>query len=141
MTMPEKSTLIITDDEALQLKHKLSIARGLFLLCYVSLLLLFTLLNGLTGEGNIKLWLVQCLPLLIFIPGLLQQGHRTYTWICFVILLYFIRSVVNTMSPFIRWHDVLELVLSIVIFITAMMTSRWLQYWQYYQRQPRQSFH
>src|SRR5690606_23791562 len=107
----------------------------LFLICYAVMLLLFCLLNLFLDQGSFKLWLVQCVPLLIFIPGLVQQRFRTYSWICFVILPYFTWSVVNAMSPLIRWHDLLVVVLSVVIFISAMMISRWLQYWQYYQRQ------
>jgi uncharacterized membrane protein len=65
----------------------------------------------------------------------MQQRFRTYSWICFVILLYFTWSVVNAMSPFVRWQDILVVALSVIIFISAMMISRWMQYWQYYQRQ------
>lgn len=135
--MTEKEPLIITDTQAAAIYKSLRIARGICLACYVVMLVLFTAQNIFSADGGIKLWLVQTLPLLIFIPGLIQQRFRTYSWICFVILLYFTWSVVNVMSPFIRWLDVIVVVLSVTIFITAMMTSRWLQYWQYFNHQNK----
>lgn len=140
MTEPQasnrnKTPLVISPDEGEKIAEKLRWGQRLFLPAYISLLLLFTLLNVFGDGGGITLWLVQCVPLLIFIPGLLSQQYRTYSWICFVILAYFTWAVVNVMSPLIRWHDVVVLILTVIIFISAMMVSRWLQYWQYYQRQ------
>lgn len=133
--MSEKEPLVITPDQANIIHRKLSAMQRLFFVSYGGLLLLFALNNLFTPDGSFKLWLVQSIPLLIFIPGLKQQRFRTYSWICFVILLYFTWSVVNAMSPFVRWQDILVVALSVIIFISAMMISRWMQYWQYYQRQ------
>lgn len=133
--MSEKEPLIITDAQAVVIHHKLRGMQRIFFISFGALLVLFTLNNLLDEGGSLKLWLVQSIPLLIFIPGLMQQRFRTYSWICFVILVYFTWSVVNTMSPLVRWQDVVVVVLTVVIFISAMMISRWMQYWQYYQRQ------
>lgn len=137
MTDKEKKPLVMTETEAVSIYQKLRVSQVLFILSYSALLVLFSVLNITQTDGSLKLWLVQCVPLLIFIPGLVQQRFRTYSWICFVILPYFTWSVVNAMSPLIRWHDVLVVALSVIIFMTAMMASRWLQYWQYYQNQTR----
>jgi len=137
MATTEKKPLVISDTEASVIHRKFLAARMLFLICYAVMLLLFCLLNLFLDQGSFKLLLVQCVPLLIFVPGLVQQRYRTYSWICFVILPYFTWSVVNVMSPLIRWHDIAVLILSVIIFVTAMMASRWLQYWQYYQQQTR----
>lgn|SRR5690554_4398719 len=137
MATTEKKPLVISDTEASVIHRKFLAARMLFLICYAVMLLLFCLLNFFLDQGSFKLLLVQCVPLLIFVPGLVQQRYRTYSWICFVILPYFTWSVVNVMSPLIRWHDIAVLILSVIIFVTAMMASRWLQYWQYYQQQTR----
>ena len=135
MSRPEKKPLVISDTQGAAIYRKFRIARIIFLTCYLCLLALFTVLNITEADGGFALWLVQCVPLLIFVPGLLQQRYRTYSWVCFVILLYFTWSVVNAMSPFVRWHDIVVVALSVIMFIAAMMASRWLQYWQYYQRQ------
>lgn len=128
----------ITAKQAQSIYRKLCIGRALVLASYTGLLLLFSSWNIINPQGGIKLWLVQCIPLLIFVPGLWQDRHRTYSWLCFVILLYFTWSVTNVMSPLGVWRDWLVLVLSVILFSAAMMTSRWLQYWQLWQSRQQQ---
>jgi uncharacterized membrane protein len=36
------------------------------------------------------IWLGKIVPLLIFIPGMLKENLRSYIWMCFVSLLYFL---------------------------------------------------
>lgn len=120
-------------DEAPRLYRKLSVARAIALASYVALLLLFTSTNIIQPEGGLTLWLLQSVPLLILAPGLMKQRYRTYSWLCFVILLYFTWSVTNVMSPLGFWRDWLVVILSVILFVSAMMASRWLQHWQYWQ--------
>lgn len=137
MTDKAKKIIEISDTAAPLLYRKLCYSRALFLASFVGLLMLFTSLNIIRPDGGLKLWLVQCVPLLIFVPGLYRQRFRTYSWVCFVILPYFTWSVVNVMSPLVRWSDILVVGLSVTIFISAMMASRWLQYWQLYLQQTQ----
>ncbi|WP_341936564.1 DUF2069 domain-containing protein [Marinimicrobium sp. C2-29] len=116
-------------EQAEQIRRKLVIARTLVLGSYAGLLLLFTLLALITPEQSWKLWLVQVLPLVIFVPGLWRGYHRTYSWICFVVLIYFTWSVTNLISPLAYWRDGVVVVLSVTLFISAMMASRWRQEW------------
>lgn len=141
MTDSEKKVIAITEADAPLLYRKLCYSRAVFLASFVALLMLFTSLNIIRPDGSFSLWLVQCVPLLIFVPGLYQQRFRTYSWVCFVILPYFTWSVVNVMSPLVRWSDALVVALTVLIFISAMMASRWQQYWQLYlqQAQARQA--
>lgn len=131
--------IVLTENDGKKIFRKLTIGKAIFTACFVALLLLFTSLNIIRPDGSIALWLVQCVPLLIFVPGLLRQRFRSYSWVCFAILPYFTWSVVNSMSPFIRWSDVVVVILSSVIFISAMMVSHWLQYWNFYQQQAAES--
>lgn len=141
MTQPEhapetdngkrKKEIIITAADAVILNKKLRIGRALTLGCYAGLLLLFTALNLLRETGNIKLWMVQIIPLLIFIPALRNETHRSYSWLCFVALMYFLVIVPLLMTRWL-WSDWLITLLVTVLFIASMMTSRWLQYWNYY---------
>lgn len=73
------------------------------------------------------LWAVQLLPLLIFVPGLVRNNPRGYIGFCFILLLYFIKGVEGVFSPARLWIDYLLLSLSVFLFISSMMTSRWLQ--------------
>lgn len=73
------------------------------------------------------IWLIQLLPLLIFLPGMLRDSSRAYIGLCFVLLLYFIKSVEGVFSTARTWIDFWLLSGSVILFISAMMTSRWLQ--------------
>jgi len=125
----------LDDDDGQRIFRRLSRGKAVFTASYVGLLLLFTSLNIVRPDGSFTLWLVQCVPLLIFVRGLLQQRFRSYSWICFVILPYFTWSVVNSMGPFVRWSDIVVVALSVIIFTSSMMVSRWQQYWNLYLQQ------
>jgi uncharacterized membrane protein len=133
-----KKEIIITDADALVLGKKLRAGRWLTLGCYAGLLLLFTLLNIMRDAGNLKLWMMQCIPLLVFIPALRNETHRSYSWLCFVALMYFVAIVPLLMGRW-WWSDWLITILVTVLFIASMMTSRWLQYWNYYLYTKTQS--
>jgi len=97
-------------------------------LCLLLLLLLFTGINLSSPRGSLALWIIQCVPLLIFIPGLRKHYYRTYSWLCFVLLFYFTAFTVDAMSPLRNWTDYVGVSLSVVMFISAMMASRWRQH-------------
>ncbi|BFM06618.1 DUF2069 domain-containing protein [Halioxenophilus aromaticivorans] len=74
---------------------------------------------------------MQLIPLLIFIPGLIAKvNYRTYSWLCFVLLAYFTAYVVELGSPLRHWTDGIGVTLTVVMFVSAMMASRYVQRWQ-----------
>jgi len=127
----EKPPLVISLEQAQVIYRKLQIGRWIAWLSYAGLLVLFTLLNLLRDTGSVKFWLVQVIPLLIFIPGLIRNTHRTYSWLCFVVLIYFVAIIPILMGRG-WWSDWFITLLTTSLFLSAMMTSRWLQYWNYY---------
>jgi len=120
-------------DQAQSVQERMVWGQRIALSCYLGLLGLFTLLALIDPGVGWKLWLIQCVPLVIFAPGLKRQKYRTYNWLCFVILLYFTWSVTNLMSPFAHWRDAMVLILSVTLFTSAMLTSRWRQQWLLWQ--------
>lgn len=105
----------------------------------VGLVLLFTWLNLTDEQGSIIRWLIQTIPLLMFVPGLLRENHRSYSWLCFVVLIYFIPAITQVVMslgfrdaerPIGHWSDPLMLLLVVVLFFAATLSSRWLQYWR-----------
>lgn len=126
-----KKVIVITDADALVLEKKLHRGQQICNWSYSALLVMLAL-NILLGEKiNIMHLLVAILPLAIFIPNLRKPHHRTYSWLCFVLLMYFLFLVPLLMSYWSLIYWVLTILVSI-LFIAAMMTSRWLQYWNYY---------
>ncbi len=128
-----KEPLVLTHDQGQILKKKLDWGRPLAILSYLSLIaiLIYTEWKTPVDWPVVSLKLI---PLLVFIPGLIKQTFRTYSWICFVCLIYFVAifPVAYTRN---LWSDWLITALVITLFISSMMTSRWLQYWRYFLQQ------
>ena len=78
------------------------------------------------------IWLIQTLPLLIFLKGLLQNNLRTYAWMCFVVLLYFTHGVLLAFDPPRRWLGVTEIVLCTIMFVAMILYIR--QYREHFKR-------
>lgn len=111
------------------LDTKLSWSIPGFFVCYALIIALIALWN-LTRAGG-TLWIIwgsQCLPLLIFLPGLYKRYYRSYSWFCFLLLLYFVMAVAGALKSTAGAYDYLFLLLTTTLFILSMMSSRWLQY-------------
>lgn len=111
------------------------------------LVVIFTWLNLQQDSGSWIRWAVQCLPLLMFLPGVvINRYHRVYSWLCFVVVLYMIPAITQVVmslgfrgaeTPDSHWTDWLILLLVFTLFFGATFTSRWLQRWQWENWQAR----
>lgn len=95
---------------------------------YYALLFYFAI-NALAVFGDFRLtslvvWLIQAAPLLLFAPGLHRAHLRTYGWVCFVILLYFMHGVVIAFEPERLWFGLVEVLLCTLIFILLIIFIR-----------------
>lgn len=116
-------------------QRKLYIGQVSFYLFYSGLVLLLLGWNIFRPGG--PLWailIVQLLPLLAFLPGIIKKYYRTYSWLCFILLFYFIRAVEGVFLSNANAADWLFLLLVVVLFINSMLCSRWLQRSLYLQQ-------
>jgi uncharacterized membrane protein len=127
VTMPNKQELI---NALVRVEQKLAMGRLVTYGSYILFLLSISFLNFFPENGGFKLWLVKVLPLLIFIPGFIKKKYRTYSWLCFAILPYFIWIIPLVMGRG-SWGDWLLTILIVILFISSMMTSRWMQQQSY----------
>ncbi len=79
------------------------------------------------GGPLVTFWVIQLVPLLIVLPGMLKHRPRSYSWLCFILLPYFVKGVDGVAMPHRAWIDYLMVAVSVLLFITAMLTSRWLR--------------
>ncbi len=90
-------------------------------------------LTALLLQQGAQLWLsnapavvwVLLLPLAIFIPGIIRDNLRSYIWLCFVCLLYFMRLVVAVFATEGGALAITGTVAVVILFISAMMYVRW----------------
>ncbi len=97
------------------------LARFSVLFSMVALMLILTFDNWLNEPLSIIRWLVQLLPLLAFMPSLLKSNLRSYQWLCFLILLYFIYGVLNVFSPDKLISGIMLTLFCVLLFCSAVL--------------------
>ena len=73
------------------------------------------------------IWMLQTLPLLLFLPGLLRSWWKTYLWLCFMLLLYFLIIMDSLFSASGGVLQGAQLLLLVVLFTAATLFARWRQ--------------
>lgn len=113
---------------------KLLISRVVVLTSYIGLILILlasTLASG--GEHTegtsiaapIIIWLFKCLPLLMFIPGLISGSHKTASWLSYVTMIYFVLAVLLMFtSGSDIWGRLMPLA-TLILFTATMLYTRW----------------
>ena len=98
----------------------------------ISYLLLISTLVSFSFIGssadNPTWWItlaIKVLPLVIFLPGLIQGSDRTHAWLCFVVLVYFTMGILELFGLTNRLEGMLITLFSTVLFICSMFYIRW----------------
>jgi uncharacterized membrane protein len=103
-------------------------SRKVVIFSYALLLLLFTINTLITPscerQPNTSIWVLHCLPLLIFLPGIIKHSLRGLAWMCFVLLGYFMAAVLGAFTCPSYWVS-LELAVIVCLFIASMFNIRW----------------
>ncbi len=114
------------DKPPFESKMRLTIALNYAL--YAALMGLFVYWNiNRDDEFKLSILLFQTIPLLAFLPGMIQNVYRAYSWFCFILLFYFIFAVQSVFSSIREPGDYVFLSLIVLLFVTSMLASRWLQ--------------
>ncbi len=109
-------------------QSKMRVTIALHYVLYAVLMGLFMYWNTNRDDGfKLSILLFQALPLLAFLPGMIQNVYRAYSWFCFILLFYFIFAVQSVFSTIREPSDYIFLSLIVLLFVTSMLASRWLQ--------------
>ena len=94
--------------------------------CTVVLLLVFTAPLLFAANASIGLWLMQCVPLLLTLPGLVRRQPRALQWLGFLVLFYFMNGVLQAASavPLQRWLGALTVLLCVALFTAVIVAVR-----------------
>ncbi|CAA0123987.1 Uncharacterised protein [Halioglobus japonicus] len=71
------------------------------------------------------IWVMKLLPLLLFLPGMLKDNLRSFIWLCFVCLGYFLILVQRIFAQPDNLLVIGGLLAVVVLFIAAMLYVRW----------------
>ena len=105
------------------LAHQLTWASYVLML----LMMIITSLPGQIPDGSSVLIIltVKLVPLLILLPGLIQDRLRSHIWLCFIILFYFTQSVVESFLSQAALGDLFITLLTVTIFLSSMFYIKW----------------
>lgn len=81
--------------------------------------------------ASLVIWLIQIIPLLLFVAGLHRARLRTFAWLCFVVLLYFMHGVLVAFQPQRLWLGLIEVTLCSLLFVLLILFIR--QYREHYR--------
>ncbi len=76
-------------------------------------------------QAPLLIWLVRLLPLLIFVPGMRADRLRSYIWLCFVCLLYFMALVLRLFADPTSMVSIVGMVSVVTLFVSSMLYVRW----------------
>lgn len=76
------------------------------------------------GLTSALIWIIQSLPLLPFLPGLLQNRIRTHAWLGFVSLIYFIHGVLLAFTPARSLIGIAESLCALLLFGSLILFIR-----------------
>lgn len=71
------------------------------------------------------IWVLKVLPLLLFLPGMLKDNLRSFIWLCFVCLGYFLVLVQRIFAQPDSLLVIAGLAAVVILFVTSMMYVRW----------------
>ena len=90
-----------------------------------SALLLQQAVDAWAHQAPWFIWVLKLLPLLLFLPGMLKDNLRSFIWLCFVCLGYFLILVQRVFAQPDSLLVIGGLFAVVVLFIAAMMYVRW----------------
>ena len=111
------------------LAPRVRLMRALSLVCFFGLIdLLSTYYLLFADLHSARPWvilLIELVPLLILIPGMLKGSPRGHSFTCYVVNLYLIKGALAAFDSNRHVFGLLEIAASVAVFISAMLFVRW----------------
>jgi len=111
------------------LEPRVQWSRALALACFFGLMGLlsvyYLVFADLHGARPWVILLVELVPLLPLLPGMLLGSARGHSFTCYVVNLYFLKGALAAFDPNRQLFGVLEMGASLAVFCSAMLYVRW----------------
>ncbi len=111
------------------LEPRVKLGRALALACFLGLIGLlcgyYLMFADLHGARPWVILLVELVPLLPLLPGMLLGSVRGHSFTCYVVNLYFLKGALAAFDPNRQLFGVLEMLASLAVFLSAMLYVRW----------------
>jgi uncharacterized membrane protein len=90
-----------------------------------ALLLFVQLADTWSRQAPWIIWLGSIVPLFLFLPGMLRNNLRSYLWLCFVSLIYFLVLVERLFAQPDNPLAIAGMIAVVILFNAAMLFVRW----------------
>ena len=111
------------------LQPRVRLMRLLSLVCFfgfIGLLCVYYLVFAdLHGARPCVILLIELVPLMFLLPGMLIGNPRGHSFTCYVINLYLIKGALAAFDPNRHVFGLLEIAGSVAVFVSAMLFVRW----------------
>ena len=98
----------------------------LTLILYATLLLMLVVDHAIMRPHLfVPVLLIQTVPLLLVLPGLLKRQARSGIWLCFMILFHFLAAVGNAGTAVYPFFYIGMAVLVLALFSVSLLFVRW----------------
>lgn len=87
------------------------------------LMLVLVVGNCLAGFNPVVL-ILQCFPILLTLPGLMNNRARSIQWLCFLDLFFLTHGILKAFTPGQLFIGIFEALICVVLFISAIIFIR-----------------
>ena len=111
------------------LEPRVRLMRVLSLVCFFGLIGLlcayYLAFANLHGAHPWMILLIELVPLMFLVPGMLMGSARGHSFTCYVVNLYLIKGALAAVDPNRQVFGLLEIAASVAVFCSAMLYVRW----------------
>ena len=111
------------------LEPRVRLMRVLSLVCFFGLIGLlsayYLVFADLHGARPWVILLIELVPLMFLVPGMLMGSARGHSFTCYVVNLYLIKGALAAFDPNRQVFGLLEIAASVAVFCSAMLYVRW----------------
>ena len=111
------------------LQPRVRLMRVVSLACFFGLIALlcvyYLMFANLHGARPWVILLIELVPLMFVVPGMLMGSPRGHSFTCYVVNLYLIKGALAAFDPNRQLFGLLEIAASVAVFVSALLFVRW----------------
>ena len=111
------------------LQPPVRLMRVVSLACFFGLIALlcvyYLMFANLHGARPWVILLIELVPLMFVVPGMLMGSPRGHSFTCYVVNLYLIKGALAAFDPNRQVFGLLEIAASVAVFVSALLFVRW----------------
>lgn len=109
----------------MNIQQQIELSRHLCLTSYFGLLISLAATQLVTASLTWPVLLIQMLPLLLCLPGMLKGNGKAFVWLGCLLLFYSAKFFSDLIITSGAWLSIIQTTLALIVFSTALLHVRW----------------